>query len=178
MIATLYANDVQLYHNSFCPNQGIRANIERMQRIARNLQRYQLLDVSESQIEDMPLPSYRIKCSQLNLFCWKKWVSFAWIKFTYITMMLFFILLCGIEIIRCIIDGNGWKIFGAFVFVPIFCILCIAGIRIFTEVLLSILIIPHQLHTMTDSLKELRSSMPPQQIQLVSEQPISPMETR
>ena len=134
---------------------------------------YQLLDVLPANATEMQLPNYRINCKEL--FVWKKWQGISWLKFYYITAMICTSLFFFFEIIWAFVSGNPGYIIASLIFMPLFCILCIAGFRILAEVLLTILIMPHQLHQMNHNINNLRLSIPaqPPQFEQLQQMPAS-----
>lgn len=126
---------------------------------------YELLDALPDNANEMALPNYKITFKEL--FFWRKWQGFSWIRFYYITAMVFIILIFAFEIIWSFSRGAGYIIL-SIIFMPMLAIVCIAGFRILAEVLLTVLILPHQLHQMNRNINKLRLSVPiqPAQIQL------------
>ena len=121
---------------------------------------YQLLDVLPANATEMQLPNYRINCKEL--FIWRRWQGISWLKFYYITAMIFTALFFFFEIVWAFVSGNAGYIIASIIFMPVLAVLTIAGFRILAEVLLTVLILPHQLHQMNHNINNLRLSIPVQ----------------
>ena len=115
---------------------------------------YDLLSSLPENATEMPMPKYKIKCAEL--FKWNDWQGLGWVRIFYIAGMVVIGLMFLLMFIAGLATGSAAGILSALIFVPIFCFLLLAIHRLFAEVILAILIMPHQLHYLAHTMKQLK----------------------
>lgn len=124
-----------------------------------NAQGYSLIDAVPQNAMMQALPKYSARFS--SLFQWKNWSAISWIRIYYLSLVIFFVIFFVMETVWSFVDGEWFLVVLAVLFNPVLALMCIAGTRIVTEVMLAVLMIPHQLFQMNDELRNIRSGAMP-----------------
>lgn len=116
---------------------------------------YDLLSSLPENATEMPMPKYKIKCNEL--FKWNDWQGLGWVRIFYIAGMVVIGIMFLLMFIGGLATGSVAAIVFTLLFVPVFCFFLLAVHRLFAEVILAILIMPHQLHYLAHTMKQLRT---------------------
>ena len=126
---------------------------------------YELLDAVPNNVTEMRLPDFG--CNLCQLFRWNKWQSLGLMKQFYRWTMIMFCFIYFILTIGLLFHGIS-GIFVALIFMPVLTVCTLAGLRILSETITAILIMPHQLYAITCELKRLNQQ--PMGFQAISPQ--------
>lgn len=124
-----------------------------------NAQGYSLIDAVPENATMQQLPTFKARlCS---LFQWKTWSAISWIRIYYLALVIFFIIIFVMETVWSFWEGEVWLIVIDVLSNPLLALMCIAGTRIVCEVMMAVLMMPHQLFQISESIRNLRSTIMP-----------------